>query len=334
VFVPRPETAGVLSAWLRRHQVAVYGIAVALALAVAVARPGAAPALESAVEPTLAALLYVTFLEVPFVRFRAAFADRRFLAAALALNFLAVPAVAWALTAVAGLSPTVRLGALFVLLTPCIDYVIAFTDLAGGDAERVTAATPLLMMAQLLLLPGYLWLFVGGQVARAVEAEPFVTAFLALVAAPLALAWGTELWAERSARGERTRQRLGTLPVPAMAVTLFTVVGSQFPRVRASLREVAAAVPVYVAFLIAMPLLARAVAGWLSMPPGEGRALVFTSVTRNSLVVLPLALALPARYELVPAVVVTQTLVELVGMVTLSRVVPRYLVPDQRNSAS
>jgi len=51
-------------------------------------------------------------------------------------------------------------------------------------------------------------------------------------------------------------------------------------------------------------------------------------VTRNSLVVLPLALALPAGYELVPAVVVTQTLIELTGMVVLTRVVPKWLVPD------
>jgi ACR3 family arsenite efflux pump ArsB len=63
------------------------------------------------------------------------------------------------------------------------------------------------------------------------------------------------------------------------------------------------------------------------MDVGERRALVFTSVTRNSLVVLPLALALPAGYELVPAVVVTQTLVELSGMVVLTRVVPTVLLP-------
>ena len=54
-----------------------------------------------------------------------------------------------------------------------------------------------------------------------------------------------------------------------------------------------------------MPLLARLVAGILRMPVGEGRALVFTAVTRNSLVVLPLALALPAGYELAPGGAIT-----------------------------
>ena len=58
------------------------------------------------------------------------------------------------------------------------------------------------------------------------------------------------------------------------------------------------------------------------MEVGKSRALVFTSVTRNSLVILPLTLVLPTGYELTPAVVVTQTLVELAGMVVLIRMVP------------
>ena len=50
--------------------------------------------------------------------------------------------------------------------------------------------------------------------------------------------------------------------------------------------------------------------------PGR-RAVVFSGVTRNSLVVLPLALALPGAYALTPLVVVTQTLVELLIMVVM-----------------
>lgn len=52
---------------------------------------------------------------------------------------------------------------------------------------------------------------------------------------------------------------------------------------------------------------------------------MFSGVTRNSLVVLPLVLALPAAYDLAPLVVVTQTLVELIVMVVFVRVIPRLL---------
>ncbi|WP_415378670.1 arsenic resistance protein [Halosimplex sp. TS25] len=314
--------------WLARNQVAVYAVAVLAAVALGLGRPAQDSTFEALIEPVLVVLLYVTFLEVPFVRLREAFADRRFLAAALGMNFLVVPAVVWTLTRFLAADPVVLVGVYMVLLTPCIDYVIAFTELAGGDSGQVTAVTPALMVVQLLLLPAYLWLFMGRQVAAAIEPGPFVEAFLTLIALPLALAWVTEAWAERSERGRRFQDTAGWLPVPMMAATLLVVVASQLPRVRDSFDQIAAVVPIYVAFLVAMPLLARVVAGRLRLDVGSGRALVFTSVTRNSLVVLPLALALPAGYELAPAVVVTQTLVELCGMVVLTRVVPAWLVPD------
>ncbi|WP_089815516.1 arsenic resistance protein [Halomicrobium zhouii] len=319
---------------LQRHQVAVYAVAVLVAVALGVGRPGAARSLERLINPVLAVLLYVTFLEVPFVRIRAAFRDRRFMAAALGMNFLVVPPVAWALSHFLPPEPVILVGAFMVLLTPCIDYVISFTDLAGGDAEQVTAATPVLMVVQLLLLPAYLWLFVGPAVAGAIEAGPFLEAFLVIIAGPLALAWLTEVSAERSPRAERWQSAMGWLPVPMMGATLLVVIASQLPRVQDSIGQIAAVVPVYVAFLVVMPLLGRLAAGALGMDVGESRALVFTSVTRNSLVVLPLALALPAEYALAPAVVVTQTLVELTGMVVLTRVVPAWLVPDRTTSSA
>ena len=314
---------------LQRRQVAVYAVAVALAVAVGLGRPGVAPTLEGLIDPVLAVLLYVTFLEVPFVRLRRAFRNRRYVGAALATNFLVVPAVVWLLTHALPDEPALLLGVFMVLLTPCIDYAITFTDLADGDSELVTATTPVLLLAQLVALPAYLWLFVGPDAAAAIDPAPFVEAFLLLIALPLTLAWLTEAWADRSPRGASWQAAMGWLPVPMLAATLFVIVASQLPRVGAEIDRIAAVVPVYVAFLLVMPLLARAVGARLGMPVGERRALVFTSVTRNSLVVLPLALALPAGYRLVPAVVVTQTLVELVGMVALTRVVPRWLVPDR-----
>ncbi|WP_096389652.1 arsenic resistance protein [Halopenitus persicus] len=313
--------------WLQRHQVAVYAVAVALAVGVGSGRPGAAAPVERLIDPVLAVLLYVTFLEIPFVRLRRAVTNGRFIAAALGMNFLVVPVVVWGFIRVLPPEPVVLVGVCLVLLTPCVDYVITFTDLAGGDAEQITATTPALLVLQLLLLPAYLWLFLGADVAAVIDARPFLEAFLTLIVIPLLLAWGTEVWAARSSRGGSWQRTMGWLPVPMLGVTLFVVIASQLPRVADSIGGIAAVVPVYVAFLVVMPVLGRVAAGLVGLDVGESRALVFTSVTRNSLVVLPLALALPAGYELAPAVVVTQTLVELCGMVVLTRVVPAWLVP-------
>jgi ACR3 family arsenite efflux pump ArsB len=313
--------------WLRRHQVAVYAAAVVLAIATAVGQPGSSTLLQRLIEPVLAVLLYVTFLEVPFTRLRDAVSNGRFLAATLGTNFLVVPFVVWGLTRVLPADPEILVGASMVLLTPCIDYVITFTAMADGDAEQVTATTPALLLVQLLLLPVYLWILVGPAVARAIDAEPFLRAFLVLIVVPLTLAWLTEAWAEGSPTGREWRAAMGWLSIPALGLTLFVVIASQLPRVGDSIGRIAAVVPVYVGFLVVMPLIARVAAGIFRLDLGESRALVFTTVTRNSLVVLPLALALPAGYELVPTVVVTQTLVELAGMMILTRVVPAWLLP-------
>jgi len=288
-----PPSPSDWKAVLQRRQVAVYAVGVALAVLTAWTTPGVAGTVEAFIDPVLAVLLYVTFLEIPFVRLREAFTNARYLGAALGTNFVVVPLVVWVLVRFLPDNPAVVVGALLVLLTPCIDYVITFTDLADGDAEQVTATTPLLMLVQLLLLPVYLWLFAGPEVAEVVDARPFVEAFVGIIAVPLALAWLTEYWGERSASGERWRAAMGWLPVPMLGVTLFVVIASQLPRVRRSIGEFVAVVPVYVAFLVAMPILARLTADAFDLDRGESRALVFTSVTRNSLVVLPLALACP-----------------------------------------
>lgn len=54
----------------------------------------------------------------------------------------------------------------------------------------------------------------------------------------------------------------------------------------------------------------------------DGLAAVFSGVTRSSLVVMPIALAFPDRFETVPIVIVGQTLVELCVMVLLVKSAP------------
>ena len=44
----------------------------------------------------------------------------------------------------------------------CVDDVVVFTRLGRGDAARLLAATPILLLVQLLLQPVYLGLFLGG----------------------------------------------------------------------------------------------------------------------------------------------------------------------------
>lgn len=227
----------------------------------------------------------------------------------------------------------VRIGVLLVLLTPCVDYVIVFSGLAGGSNRRLLAATPLLLVMQMLLLPGFLYLFLGSALADIVEVGPFVEAFLVLIVIPLALAWATQAWAARAPSGRTVSAAANTTMVPLMTVTLLVVVASQVPKLGGNLAAVAAVIPFYVAFLVVMAFAGSAVARVFRLDVPAARAVVFTGATRNSLVVLPLALALPDRLSLAAAVVVIQTLVEVIGMVAYVRAVPS-LVPKRADTTT
>lgn len=312
---------------MEHHQVAIYLAALAAGALTGWAAPAAGPGLEHAIGPVLGALLFVTFLQVPAAELARSLRDGRFLSAALVVNFVVVPLVVAAMFALLPADQAVRLGVLLVLLSPCVDYVIVFSGLAGGSHRRLLAATPLLLVAQMALLPVFLYLFMGSGLADVVEAGPFLEAFLVLIVVPLTLAWALQAWAARRPAGRAVTEAATTTMVPLMAATLLVVVASQIPRLDDSFGDVAAVVPFYVVFLVVMAFAGRGVARLFRLDAPAGRAIVFTGATRNSLVVLPLALALPDDLAVAAVVVVTQTLVEVIGMVVYVRVVPG-LVPD------
>ncbi|MFJ8602406.1 arsenic resistance protein [Streptomyces shenzhenensis] len=310
---------------MERHQVAIYLGAMAAGTLFGWAAPAAGPGLEHAINPVLGTLLFVTFLQVPAADLVRSLRSGRFLAAALVVNFVVVPLVVAAMFTFLPADQAVRLGVLLVLLCPCVDYVIVFSGLAGGSSRRLLAATPLLLLAQMLLLPAFLFLFMGSDLGDVVDAGPFLEAFLLLIVIPLALAWLTQAWAARTAAGQHVSDGAGTMMVPLMAATLIAVVASQIPKLSDNLADVARVVPCYVIFLVVMAFAGLAVARLFRLDVPASRAIVFTGATRNSLVVLPLALALPDTLAIAAVIVVTQTLIEVIGMVIYVRIVPRLL---------
>lgn len=307
---------------LDANQIAIYFAAATAGLLIAVTAPWA-HGLEAAIDMAIAVLLYVMFLQVPLGDLRRALANRRFLLALAVANFIAVPAVVLIFAALLLPDvPVLRLGVLMVLLTPCVDYVVAFTHIARGDAKPLLAATPFLLLAQMLLLPVYLGLFLGPSASAIIAPAPFLHAFLHLIAAPLVLAGLTQLLAARTRAGARVVAAMAWLPVPMTALLLLVVFAAVTPRLGDALGDVAQAVPVYLAFAAVAPCVGFAVSRLFRLAAGAARAVIFSASTRNSLVVLPLAFAVPDNGALVAAIIVTQTLVELASEVVYVRWVP------------
>lgn len=313
---------------LETHQIPVYLLAVAAGFAIAFTVPDAT-SFESAINPALALMLFATFLQVPLASMRRAIGHGRFIAALLVANFIAAPLLVALLFPLLPGDPLIRIGVLFVLLCPCIDYVVTFSQLGKSDASLLLAATPILLGLQLLLLPLYLALFMGAEATGLVEPRPFLHAFAWLIVVPFALAATLQTAAKRSPIAARATTWAGLLPVPATTLVLTVVIAAVVPQLGLALPAASSVLPVYVAFALVAPLAGIAIARGFGLAVPAMRAVAFSTGTRNSLVVLPLALAIPGALPVVPAVIVTQTLVELLAMLAYIKLIPR-IVPSRR----
>ena len=283
------------------------------------------------VTPAIAVLMYAMFLQIPFLDLRQALGNKCFLSALLLANFILVPLMVWVLTRGLVERPALLVGALLVLLTPCIDYVVVFTHIGKGDSRLMLAATPVLLLLQLALLPVYLGLMLGAQSGVVVAAGPFVEAFVLLIVLPMVLAVLTTSLARRSSLVSAWNNAWAWLPVPAMALVLFVVIASQITSVVRDIGLLVPVIPVYVGFLVLAPLMGMLAARLFALPAATARAVTFSASTRNSLVVLPLALALPEDVRgLAATVVILQTLIELVGELIYIRLVPALVWPARR----
>lgn len=310
-----------------KYQVLVYLTAIVCGLVLGTAIPDRVGVLEWLLWPVLGLLLYTTFTQVPLAHLREAFADRRFMAAAVTGNFVVLPVIVWGLMSLAPDVAAVRLGILLVLLVPCTDWFITFTHLGGGDTRHAIAFSPVSLLLQIVLLPVYLWVFFGGEFAAGVAQREMAAAFAGLILLPLVLAFFTEKWVAQKPGRQSLLVVLGGFPVPLLAVVVFSIAAAQVGVVSESLGLLAYLALIFVVFLVIAGLLARVIAPLFRLPSGQGRVLAFSFGSRNSFVVLPLALALPSHLELAVVVIVFQSLVELFGMAVYLWWVPRKLFP-------
>lgn len=317
---------------LEKKQIWIYGIALLFGGTLGLTNERVGTSLDWTISPLIALLMYVMFAQIPFLKLREALSNFRFMMALLLGNFIAVPIIVWILIMIFPQSPPILLGVCLVLLTPCIDYVIVFTQLGKGNEKLILASTPLLFVVQMIVLPFYLWLFIGEEMAGIVHIGPFLEAFLLLIVAPLLVAIITQLWAKKKVLGEKFLDLTTWFPVPFMALVLIVVVASQIGKVYHDFELIMRVIPIYVLFLLLTPFVSRFLAYVFKLDIGAGRALIFSTGTRNSLVVLPLALALPDSWAtLAAAVIVTQTIVELIGELFYIKAIP-LLMKDRTGS--
>lgn len=272
----------------------------------------------------LGILMYSMFLQIPFKQLKSSFSNHKFITALLLSNYIIVPIVVAILIQFLPNETTIIFAVLLVLLTPCIDYVIVFTHLGKGDAQLMLASTPLLFITQILLLPLYIWLFIGDAFLSTLSITPFIESFFYLIVIPFLIAVLMQNFSSKYHVLSSLHKISDWLPVPFMALVLFIIIASQITELIHNHQLLMQIIPIYLAFMIIMLPINILIGKLFKLTSDSKRTLIYSAGTRNSLAVLPFALALPDELAMIAAtVIVAQTIVELIGELIYVKITPK-----------
>ncbi len=267
---------------------------------------GSAPA--AVTEVFLILLLYVLFMTVDTRLVRESFSNLRFTVSAAAVNFIFTPVLAYVLgTVFFPDSADLRIGLLMLLATPCTDWYIVFTGLSRGNVELSLSILPLNLALQILLLPVYLFLFMGGSVG--IDAVSLLESAAPVLAIPLIAAAATRKISGRASRFAAARKDGLQILFLCLAVAVMFASESGPLLDNVSLL-LSLFVPLMIFFASAFAA-AQCTGKMLGFPRRDTVSLSFTVLARNSPLALAVAVAAFPDRPLISLALVIGPLIEL-----------------------
>lgn len=304
--------------WSDRLLPALLLASIGIGLTVGAVAPTVGSSLSGLVSVGVFALIYLVMLDVGTSGLTRIFAEPKFLAVAVGLNFVINPVMAWLLASVflSG-SPELRVGLILFLVTPCIGWYLVFTQMAGGDAELGVSLLGVNIVLQVMLLPLYLIVFVGG--SAAIPASTIVASVITYLVMPAVLAAITRAIAtHRSAGRSADLPGVSTLKTAALATVIISMFASQTQVIVDNSEVVLRLLPPMTAFFALSFVIAVGVGRRAGMSKEQTALLVFTTTSRNSEASLAIA-ATAFASPLVGLTVVLGPVIELPLLVLMVR---------------
>ncbi|MFP5387132.1 MAG: arsenic resistance protein [Bacteriovoracia bacterium] len=177
--------------------------------------------------PFLILMLTIVFLNTPLRDMSKAFKNLRFSGLSLVINFLWTPLLAWLIgTVFLKGEPDLWMGFLMLLVTPCTDWYLVFTQMAGGQVALATTLLPWHLILQLVLLPFYLFIFAEKLVPIHINVL-LLSVFFALLI-PLTIKFVLEMFFKFNKKEEWFKNVLIPKIAPFQLIFLFLAIAAMF----------------------------------------------------------------------------------------------------------
>ena len=266
---------------------------------------------ESFIVPLLVAMLYITFLQIPFEDIKKSFKNGKFTSTSVLINFVWTPILAWLLAFVfLGNTPALYIGFIMLMVTPCTDWYLIFTGIAKGNVALSTAILPLNLILQVILLPVYLLIF--GGTTGVIEVSFLVESVLLVLFIPLALTFITKFFLKNKEQfRDNLLIRLSVLPIIFLSLAIVAMFASQgqllFENLDLMLKIT---IPILLFFILNF-IVGQKVGQVMKFSTADSTSLSLTTLARNSPIALAIAMTAFPDQPLIALTLVIGPLLEL-----------------------
>lgn len=274
----------------------------------------------------LAFMVLCVVLSLPLLSVGKAIQAPRVMVGLLVINLVVVPLIAFVLSRVVWQIPELQVGLLLVLLAPGVGLALNTAFAAGGDLDSVLAATPILLVGQLVAVPLYTIGLTGGVLGFS-DLPPTFVVIATVIVTPSLLAVVIQALAKPVPGFIRFKRGLTTLAVPSIALGVALVVWGRLPDQVDRIEQFSRLAPLFISFLVLIAPVALLVGILASLTQPQKRAMMIVGAGRGGIIMLPITLALDGdMWGLVPLVVVLQLTIEVLGLMVFRSIVPE-IVP-------
>lgn len=276
--------------------------------------------------PFLMVMLYGIFLQVPLHQLKNSLKNWKFARVSASINFIFNPLLAFVL----GFfflkdTPTLWIGFIMLIVTPCTDWYLLFTGIARGNVPLSASILPMNLILQLLLLPVYLLIFAG--TIATIDSRLLLESVLLVLFVPFLMNLITkksvpilkgEYWLEEQIFPKLDHVQFSFLNLAVVA--MFASQGEQLiqnPQILLKLLT-----PILLFFVIVF-VVGQMVGRYLDFSYEDTASLNLTTLARNSPIALAIALTAFPEEPLIALALVIGPLIELPVLAIISHTLLR-----------
>lgn len=270
--------------------------------------------------PFLFLMLFGVFLGIPLKDFTKSFSNFKFTRLNLLINFIWTPILAYFLGAIfLNQELALWIGFVMLMVTPCTDWYIVFTNIAKGNVPLSASILPLNLVVQLILLPVYLLLFFGA--SGTFDMGMLIESILFIVVLPFILAQIVRRLIGRWSSVERPVLSFFTFAqIIFLSLAIFCMFASQGGYLLDNLGVVLILLVPILLFFVINFLLVRIVGKIGKLGYKECTSLCLTTLARNSPIALAIAVIAFPNEPLIALALVIGPLIELPVLTIVSQI--------------